>query len=90
MEFTYGSPISYDLSNYLKEYTSNNDRADVSAKTGVGSSTIRDLVYRLNNITESNSKAIIELMKIAVVNCTDKIEYSKKAKKDLELQLQTA
>lgn len=90
MLFNYGNPISELLAQYLKDYTDNNDRANVAAKTGVSISTIRDVTYRANNLTEGNSVAIVELMRVAVVNCTNKIEYSKKAKEDLESQLTEA
>jgi len=86
----YGKPISEELSTYLKEYTDNNDRANVAAKTGVSISTIRDVTYRNNNLTESNAVAILELMRIAVANCTNKIKYSKQVKKVLETQLPVA
>lgn len=88
MEFKQGNPISVLLSDYLKEYTTVNERADVAAKTGVGTSTIRDLIYRTTSVTETNTKAIVALIELAVVNCTNKIEYGKKARKNLNSQLQ--
>jgi len=86
-EENYGKPISEQLAEYLKTYTDNNDRANVAAKTGVSISTIRDVTYRANNLTESNAVAIVELMRVAVANCTHKIEHGKRAKKDLESQI---
>lgn len=83
----FGQPISIELSEYLKEYTDGNDRANVSTKTGVGTSTIRDVVNRYNSLTESNSQAILELMKVAVLNCTNKLSRAKKAKEYLEDKL---
>lgn len=80
----FGKPISEQLSQYLKDFTDNNDRANVSAETGIGTSTIRDVTYRNNALTESNHKAILELMKIAVKNCTNKIQYAKRVKQELE------
>ena len=62
---SYGIPISEELSNFIKEYTNTNDRANVSSETGIGTSTVRDVAYRANNLTESNSKAVIALVKIA-------------------------
>lgn len=64
----FGSPISDDLSALLIKYTSRDDWADVSRSKAVGSSTIRDVVYRRNSLTESNSKAIVELVRVAVNN----------------------
>lgn len=81
---SFGKPISEQLSDYLKQYTSNHDRANVAEKTGVSISTIRDVSYRNNMVTENNSIAMLELMKIAVVNCTNTIQHAKKAKEYLE------
>lgn len=84
MQFKYGEPISLDLSNLLREFTDKTDRANVSIKTGVSMSTIRDVTYMNNSVTADNSKAIIELMKIAVKNCTNRIEYAKKAREEFK------
>ena len=79
----FGNPISEKLSNYLRTYTTSNDRANVSRMTGVGSSTVRDVAYRNNNLTEGNSKAIIELARIAIMNCDNSIEDAGKAAAEL-------
>lgn len=82
MAFTqenYGKPISEQLSYYLRKYTGNHDRADVSVKTGVGTSTIRDVSYRNNALTEENSKAITELVRKAIENCQSNITESAEA-----------
>lgn len=86
----YGKPISEKLSEYLRDWTDKQDRADVSRETKIGLSTVRDVVYRNNSLTEENSKAILELMKIAVKNCTNKIEYGKRVRKEFEKQLKSA
>lgn len=77
---SYGKPISEKLSLYLKSYTGPNDYAAVSEKTGISISTVKFVAYRTNTVTENNSRAMLELMKIAVVNCTNKIQHAKKAK----------
>lgn len=79
-----GKPISELLAKYLKEWTTQQDRINVCRKTGVGLSTIRDVVYKGNSLTDNNSVAIIELMKIAVANCNDRIQFAKKAKTYIE------
>ena len=66
-----GKPISLELSIYLQNYASKDDRADVSRATGVGLSTLRNLVYRMASITAQNSIAVNELMKTAIKNCQD-------------------
>lgn len=80
----FGKPISEQLSKYLSDWTTENDVADVWRETGVSTSTINYVKRGLNSLTENNSKAILALMKIAVKNCTNKIEYAKRVKKDLE------
>lgn len=83
----YGNPISERLSNLLKTYTTSNDRANVSRMTGVGSSTVRDVVYRNNNLTESNSRAIIELIHIAIINCNNSVNDAREAVEYLQSEL---
>lgn len=78
-----GKTISPELSDYLKQFTSIHDRITVSEKTSVGPSTIRDLVYRTNVLTINNAVSIVELMKIAVNNCTNTIQNARQAKQFL-------
>lgn len=81
---TFGSPISEKLSDYLRKYTTSNDRATVCIETGVGMSTVRDVCYRKNSLTEDNSKAIIALVNIAISACENSIEKADEAIKDLK------
>src|SRR5690554_902901 len=69
----FSNPISEKLSHNLKRYTGKHDRANVAIATGVGTSTVREVVYRANPLTENNSKAIIALIDIAVQNCENAI-----------------
>ena len=86
-ESHFGKPISEKLSEYLKEFTTTNDRANVSEKCNVGTSIIRDVVFRYRTITANNSEAIIELMRIAIKNCMNKMASAKSAKQYLESNL---
>lgn len=81
---SYGKPISEQLSKYLMSYTGKEDHAKVSEKTGISISTIRFVASRTNTVTENNSTAMLELMKIAVINCTNTIQHAKKAKEYFE------
>ena len=54
--------------------------ADIASRTGVSISTIRDVTYRTNNLTKGNAIAILELMKVAVKNCSQTIYEAKNAK----------
>lgn len=64
----YGKPINEKLSIILRRNTSKDDFANVASITNVSFSTIRDVLYRTNSLTYSNSKAIRELIKIAFDN----------------------
>lgn len=86
-EHHYGKRISEQLSEYLKEFTDVNDRADVAERMNVSSSIIRDVVYRTRTITDKNKDAIIELMRVAIKNCMSRMASAKSAKTFLESQL---
>lgn len=64
----YGKPINERLSTLLRRNSTKDDFANVAAHTGISFSTIRDVVYRTNSLTYSNSKAICELIKVAFDN----------------------
>jgi hypothetical protein len=83
----FGKPLNVELSNYLNSYIGKNEYANVSEKTGVSISTIKFVVLRVNTLTENNSVAIIELMKIAVEKCNTSMQNAKEAKKFLEKNL---
>lgn len=87
---SFGKPISEKLSEYLRTYTGKDDFAKVSEITGISISTIKFVASRTNTVTENNSVAMLELMKIAVVNCTNKIQHAKKAKACFEEEIQHA
>ncbi len=64
----YGKPINEKLSITLRRNTTKDDFANVAAYTNVSFSTIRDVVYRTNSLTKSNSRAIKALVKVAFDN----------------------
>ncbi|MGI9551206.1 MAG: hypothetical protein ACR2MT_08410 [Aurantibacter sp.] len=64
----YGKPINEKLSITLRRNTTKDDFANVASYTNVSFSTIRDVVYRTNSLTKSNSKAIKALIKVAFDN----------------------
>lgn len=67
----YGSPISEKLSEIIRRYTDKDDIADTSRRTDISVSTIRDVIYRRNSLTENNSGAIVAMAGIAFRNCLD-------------------
>lgn len=77
--------ISPVLSDFLKEFTSKDDRADViNNVAGVGSSTLRDLVYRVNPVTDNNLPALKLLLLKASKNADAKIKQAKNCKKEVK------
>lgn len=68
----YGKPINEQLSMTLRRNSTKDDFANIAAATEVSFSTIRDVVYRTNSLTKSNSIAINELIRIAFQNALAK------------------
>lgn len=64
----YGKPISEKLSAVLRRNTTKSDFANVATQTNISFSTIRDVVYRTNSLTKSNSVGIEVLIKTAFNN----------------------
>jgi len=64
----YGKPINARLSVILRRTTSKDDIANIALRTNVSFSTIRDVIYRTNSLTKSNSKAIALLVHVAFEN----------------------
>ena len=84
-EEDYGKPITKELSEFLKKFTTKDDRADASTKTGVSTSTIRDVARRTNMLTAGNSLAILAMIELAEKNCKYKIDDAQKSLKFLKL-----
>lgn len=83
----FGNLISDKLSNYLKEHTSTSDRMQISIDTGISLSNINYVIRRVNTLSVKNSVAILELMRIAVINCTNEMAKNKQAKRYFVFQL---
>ncbi|MFP3835396.1 hypothetical protein [Chryseobacterium sp. SIMBA_028] len=77
--------ISPVLSEFLKEFTTKDDRADVINNVfGVGTSTLRDLVYRVNPVTDKSLPALKLLLLKASQNADSKIKQAKNCKKEVK------
>ncbi|EFK36856.1 Uncharacterised protein [Chryseobacterium gleum] len=85
----YGQPISLRLSNYLRDFTTKEDVANVSTETGVSISTLNYVKRRANNVSEGNEKGIICLAKKALENAEAKRKEALRCKKELSLILQS-
>ncbi|BAP30086.1 uncharacterized protein CHSO_1049 [Chryseobacterium sp. StRB126] len=88
-KFKYGQPISLRLSNYLRDFTTKEDVANVSTKTGVSISTLNYVKRRANNVSEGNEVGILNLIDAAINNAEAKRKEALKCKKELTLILQS-
>ncbi|NML69982.1 MULTISPECIES: hypothetical protein [Chryseobacterium] len=78
-------PISVKISDHLREFTTKYDRADVISKVnGVSSSTLRDLVYRGNSVSENNLPALKLLLIKACENADAKMKQASNCKRDIK------
>ena len=80
----YGKPISEKLEDYLKTFTTVNDRKQAAKKTGVSASTIRGIIYEGNSISENNAVAMLEVARTAIHNCTQSLHKAKQAREFFE------
>lgn len=64
----FGKPLNAKLSEILRRTTSKDDIANVAVRSNISFSTIRDVIYRTNSLTKSNSKAIALLVHVAFEN----------------------
>ncbi|MGD1946961.1 MAG: hypothetical protein ACFB0A_12035 [Croceivirga sp.] len=64
----YGRPLNARLSEILRRTTSKDDIANIALRSNISFSTIRDVIYRTNSLTKSNSKAIALLVHVAFEN----------------------
>ena len=80
--------ISPVLSNYLRAFTSKRDIADVANKLDrVSPSTVRDVMYGSNAVTENNLPALRLLILKASENADAKIKLAKSFKKEIQKEL---
>lgn len=71
-ENDFGKPISEQMSIILRRNTDKDDLANIASRTDISFSTIRDVLYRTNSLTKTNSKAIRLLICTAFENSFSK------------------
>lgn len=77
--------ISPVLSDFLKEFTTKDDRADImNANVGVGTSTLRELIYRNVPVTDNSLPALKLLLLRASENADAKIKQARNCKKEVK------
>jgi hypothetical protein len=68
-----GQTIGEELERNLRATIGKRDYSTVSKITGVGMSTIRDVVYAKNPLTLSNTEGLKELISEGIRNCEQKL-----------------
>lgn len=89
MNLQVGNYIPESLSEYLKEYSTKQDRIRVFTETGVGDELLKKIIYQDRKITEDNREALIKLIQIAVSNAEVRIKESRNCKRSLTKILNT-
>ena len=85
----HGKLISERLSEILRKWTSVNDRAKVAQQfNAVGTSTIRDVILRYNNLSPKNAPAIEMLALKALENMKQNRESAEKDIEFLALEME--
>lgn len=78
-------PISPVLSDFLKEFTSKDDRANIAnSGIGVSPSTLRELTYRNASVTDNSLPALKLLLLTASQNADAKIKTARNCKKEIK------
>lgn len=84
MRIEVGKYISEEVSKLLREYSSSNDRVDVSTEEYMSPSTLREITYRTRPVTIKNFKAVKKLLEVAQKNAEKQKLDSTKGAKDLK------
>ena len=64
----FGKPIGQELSTILRRNLNKDNLANIATGCSISFSTVRDLVYRTNSLTEGNSMALALLIHAALEN----------------------
>ncbi len=83
----FGKPISVELSDYLRQWTTKEDLLQVFETTQVSVKRLQAIMYRKRKLTSANAEGVIRLMELAIRNCTHKIQYAKKSERVLKSML---
>ncbi len=69
----YAKPIPENMSIVIRRYTNRDDMANAAAVGDVSPSLVKQVVFRISNLTKNNSAAIEVLAKTALANCENSI-----------------
>lgn len=82
-----GKPITEDQKMLFHRLLTTNDLIDISSEVDVSYSTVRNIYYRTQSITEENKEAMCKMINKAFQKSEDAITYFTKAKQQLEEML---
>lgn len=85
----HGTTISQEVSEFLKEFTTAQDIADVNAETGVSVSTLQYVKRRAGNVSRENEPGMLLLIKKAYLNAEAKRLEAVRCKKELKRLIPT-
>ena len=83
----FGKVISEELSKKIRAHTGVDDRFIASAITDVSESLVRQVIFRRAVLTEKNSIAVIEMLRLALENSRKKISTARESIEYFEEQL---
>ncbi len=82
-----GSPITEDQKKLFHRLLTINDLIEISTQVEVSYSTVRNLFYRTQSVTEENKEAVIKMIARAFEKTEDSLIYFEKAKSELKQML---
>lgn len=84
MRIEIGRHISEEVSKLLRDFSSSNDRVDVSTEEYISPSTLREITYRTRPVTIKNVRAVKKLLEVAQKNAEKQKIDSTKGARDLK------
>lgn len=76
-----GATIPQEISEFLREFTHKDEWGDVANIVNCSPSTVRDVLYRRNSVSEKSLEALKYLFPIATKNADQKIKSARNCKK---------
>ncbi|MBS3993163.1 MAG: hypothetical protein KGZ87_05560 [Bacteroidetes bacterium] len=83
-----GNPITEEQKSIFHRLLTTNDLIDISTKVNVSYSTVRNIFYRTQSITEENKEVVAKMISKSFEKTEDALIYFEKAKSELKQMLQ--
>ena len=89
MNIEVGKIISQEVSDLLRDFSTKENRANVSINSNISASTLREITYRNQAVSEYSLPAVKSLLKIARENAVESEKKSRQSAKELLTILDT-